>query len=65
MKTKFSLLIFCLSFVIFSYSQTEKVNQLDGNGKKDGKWILSSAEKREGRKWHHYFSAPPKKQDSK
>ncbi|MGZ4035339.1 MAG: hypothetical protein ACXVPU_01745 [Bacteroidia bacterium] len=39
MKTIASLLFFFV-LTLFSYSQTEALNKLDSNGKKDGKWIL-------------------------
>lgn len=38
MKTILTLLF--LASVLVSFSQTETLNQLDKNGKKDGKWIL-------------------------
>ena len=38
---KVAYTIFCfLFFQLFSFSQTETLNQLNENGKKDGKWIL-------------------------
>lgn len=39
MKKIPSLLLFCFLTVI-CYAQTEKLNQFDSNGKKDGKWIV-------------------------
>lgn len=39
MKKIPSLLFFCF-ITVFCYSQTEKLNQFDAKGKKDGKWIV-------------------------
>ena len=39
MKKITSLLLFCL-ITVFCYSQTEKLNQFDDQGKKEGKWIV-------------------------
>lgn len=39
MKKIFSLLLFS-SITLLFYGQTEKLNQFDANGKKDGKWIV-------------------------
>ena len=39
MKTKITLLISLFILTLCLYSQNETVNQLDTNGKKDGKWI--------------------------
>ncbi|HLC82527.1 MAG TPA: hypothetical protein VJI69_01775 [Bacteroidia bacterium] len=39
MKTFISF-FFCICFTLFSYSQTEALNQFDESNKKDGKWIV-------------------------
>jgi len=39
MKVKIFLSFFCLGFSILSYSQ-EKINQLDKDGKNDGRWLV-------------------------
>lgn len=40
MKVKLSLTFLFLSMVTFIFSQVEKINQLDVNGQKTGKWKL-------------------------
>ncbi|HWY10212.1 MAG TPA: hypothetical protein VN026_02750 [Bacteroidia bacterium] len=39
MKKIIAFLFFCF-LTVFCYSQTEKLNQFDDKGKKDGKWIV-------------------------
>jgi hypothetical protein len=38
MKTKLFTLLIAITFI--SFSQTEKLNQLDDKGKKHGKWVV-------------------------
>jgi hypothetical protein len=40
MKSKFSLTLLFLTLATLTFAQTEKINQLDSNGNKSGKWTL-------------------------
>ena len=40
MKTQFKLTIILFVLNLFIFGQTEKLNQRDSNGKKDGVWIV-------------------------
>lgn len=40
MKSKISLTVLFFTLATFIFGQTEKINQVDGNGNKTGKWTL-------------------------